>query len=68
MASLLKVHENYASFKIDEFPFIFFLINEKDYDAISALLTQASYRELIMNDEKNPMGITPICYAFMEGE
>jgi hypothetical protein len=65
MAALLKNQEHYTNFKINDFSFIFFLINEKDNTAISTLLEKIQYKDDLLNDENNPMAMTPICYAFL---
>lgn len=68
MAELLKDPQHYRNIKISDFPFLFFLINEKDKDAISVLMDKISYKPELLNDDSNPMSITPICYAFLDGE
>lgn len=68
MAELLRRSEHYKSMKFSDFPFIFFLINEKDKLAISTLLDKINYKAELLNDDVNPMSISPVCYAFLDGE
>lgn len=50
MADVLKTPQSYQSIKISDFSFIFFLINEKDREAISTLLNKLPYKSEILND------------------
>lgn len=68
LAEEFKKIEHYNQFKINDFSFLYFLINEKDNKAIDTLLDKVSYKKEILDDENNPMNITPICYAFLEGD
>lgn len=65
MVSQLKKYEDYSDFKINDFSFVYFLINEKDSKGIDTLLEKVSYKKELLNDENNPMVITPLCYAFL---
>ena len=68
MFKLIKTHVEYDALKINDFPFLYFLINEGDLEAIKTIMQKASYKEDILNDDNNPMGITPIAYAFLENK
>ena len=68
MADLLKNQQYYKSIKISDFPFLFFLINQKDREAIATFLNKIPYKAEIIHDEENPMSMSPICYAFLDGD
>lgn len=65
ISKMFKTYADYNSLKFNEFPFVYFLINEGDLDGTKAVLDKAGFKDQILQDDNNPMSITPIAYAFL---
>jgi hypothetical protein len=43
------------------------LISQNDVEGVTNFLERVRFREQVMEDDDNPMMITPIGYAFLDG-
>jgi len=63
----LPTYKSYEYIKIDNYPLLFFLISEKNTEVIEALMN-VKYKEKILHQRDEKLGISPSTFALVHGE